>query len=240
MVAGAATFPGDDGVVALERPTTTDARPRALGARPPEALVLPRQSTTTTLPPTTSTVAPPNPLATAPLPAPTAPPATGAPTPRSAAKGALCIGDSVMLGASPQYHDTLTMCRVVDATVSRQFRQSDDTLRAYAARNELGSLVVVHLGTNGPVTAQEFDDLMRVLRGVERVVIVNVQLNGTRAWEGPVNAELARGVARYDNCVLADWNGASRGRRDWFGSDRIHLTPAGAQGYSGVIGAATS
>jgi len=49
-------------------------------------------------------------------PASTAPPTS---LPPFVPGSALCIGDSVMLGASPQYYDTLTMCGTVDAGVSR-------------------------------------------------------------------------------------------------------------------------
>ena len=229
--------------MALERSAPKVSEAASVGDPSPGGLVLPRVTTTTTAPPTTTT-APPTTVTAAPQPPPTGgpaptsppPPTTAPPTtmPRPAGT-ALCIGDSVMLGASPQYHNTLSMCRTVDAEVSRQFRDGDTVASGYKARNQLGSQVVVHLGSNGYATDEEFNQLMAVLKGVKRVVIVNVQLHGSRQWESSVNDVLARGIARCGNCVLADWKRVSDPHPEWFGGDGIHLSAAGAQGYAQLL-----
>ena len=42
-------------------------------------------------------------------------------------------------------------------------------------------------------------------------------------------------VPDYPNAVLADWRAASVDHPEYFVSDGIHLTPAGARAYAQVI-----
>lgn len=161
------------------------------------------------------------------------PPPPPPPPPPEPVRGVLCIGDSVMKGAGPQYSNTLVMCDIVDAEVSRQFSSADDVARSYGP--DYPDHVVVHLGTNGTVTASQIDDLLHVLRDVPVVVLMNNQLNGQRSWEGPNNRTLAEGVARWGNARLADWKGLSDPHPEYFRSDGFHLTPTGAQAYADLI-----
>ena len=143
-----------------------------------------------------------------------------------------------MLGAGPPYQNALAVCAVVDAAESRQFSAADDTASFYAG--SFPSTVVVALGTNGYVDPADVDALMAVLAGVPRVVLVTVQLSGTREWQGAVNAELWAAAARFPNqVVIADWESYSAGHPEYFGPDGIHVTtsPAGAQAFAAVIAA---
>lgn len=206
------------------RPTTTTTSSTTTTAPPP-----PPPPTTEPPPSTTSaSVPPPPPTTVQPAPAAASPPDV-------AGTGALCVGDSIMLGASSQYYGTLSMCGTVDAQVGRQMAAGAATVAAHAP---FPPTVVVHLGTNGTVSAGEVDAVLGQLTGVSRVVLVTVQLNGTRSWEGPVNAELRAAAGRWGNVVIADWYGASSGHPDYFSGDRIHITSAGAQAYAGTIAAA--
>ena len=159
----------------------------------------------------------------------TGPPTTGTPT------AALCIGDSVMLGASPQYLNTLSMCGTVDAELSRQFSGAPAAVAAHAP---YPAAVVVHLGNNGTVDRDDVDAVMAHLAGVPRVVFVTVQLSGTRPWEGQANGEIRATPGRYPNAVVADWKAASDGHPDFTRSDGIHMSPAGAGVYAAIIVAA--
>ena len=214
-------------------PTVPARALQLAGSETRSDLALVRRTTTTSTSTTTTTIGTPS--STDAVPAEPTPTDTTVPTAVRTRGTALCIGDSVMLGASPALYDTLSMCRIVDATTSRQFRHGDDVVRDYRDRGQLGEVVVVHLGTNGPVTAAEFDDLLRALRGVDRVAIVNVQTHGRRSWEAETNAVLAAGVRRWRNTVLLDWRGFSQAHPDWFASDGIHLSAAGAGGYAALI-----
>jgi len=236
--------------VAMSRP---GAVPSTVATGP--SSTAPPATTTTTAPVTTTSVAPTT--TTTPPPPPTEPPTTAPavveppPEPAVAAEpppdpaamaspadvagaGTYCLGDSVMLGASPVYFGTLTMCGEIDAEVGRQASAGAAILQAHGP---FPAAVVVHLGTNGPTTAGDLDAMLQAVAAVPRVVLVNVQLNGTRSWEASVNAEIAAAAGRWPDVRVADWYGASAGHADWF-RDGLHLTAPGAEAYAATIAAA--
>ena len=100
------------------------------------------------------------------------------------------------------------------------------------------STVVIHLGTNGTVAAADMDGMLSSLQGVDRVVLVTVQHNGNRSWEGQANGEITAAAARWPNARVADWKGYSDGHPEWFAGDGIHLSSGGAQAYADVIAGA--
>ena len=145
------------------------------------------------------------------------------------------VGDSVMLDASAALTQQVQGISV-DANVGRLFSAGLTDLRNLQNAGRLGQEVVVHLGTNGMITSAQFDQLLTLLRGVRRVVIVNVRV--PRPWEGPVNDVLAAGVKRWPNAVLVDWHGAAGAQPDIFWNDGIHLRPQGAVLYAHLVAAA--
>jgi lysophospholipase L1-like esterase len=229
-------------------PTTTVASGRSTTSASTTTTTAPPTTTVspTSVSPTTTTAPPPptEPPPTAPpAPPPTEPiveaaPAPPVPVPATAADvagaGAYCLGDSVMLGASSAYFGTITMCGEVDAVVGRQASAGAGVLQAHGG---FPDTVVIHLGTNGPTSAGELDGMLGTVAAVPRVVLVNVQLNGSRDWESSVNGELAAAAGRWGNVQLADWYGASAGHPEYF-RDGIHLTAAGAGAYAAAIAAA--
>jgi hypothetical protein len=140
-----------------------------------------------------------------------------------------------MLGASPQYLDTLSMCGTVDAELSRQFSAAPAVVAAHAP---YPGEVVVHLGNNGTIDRDDVDAVMAHLADVPRVVFVTVQLSGTRPWEEQANGEIRATAGRYPNVVVADWKAASDGHPDYTRSDGIHMSPTGRGVYAATIAAA--
>ncbi|MDQ3930480.1 MAG: acetyltransferase, partial [Chloroflexota bacterium] len=144
------------------------------------------------------------------------------------------VGDSAMLGAVYTLRREIPNLTTIDARGSRQAPEAIGVLRQLRATGELGDVVVVHIGNNGVFTPGEFDEMMRVLRGVHEVLIVNVTIPDGHSWV-PNNKVLAAGVRRYPNrAVLVDWYGASLGHPEYFW-DGIHLTPQGARAYAHLI-----
>jgi hypothetical protein len=186
-------------------PTTAPATPVAPTIAPPST---PATTATTATPPVSTTV----PLVAGPVSA---------------------VGDSIMIDIQP-YLQTDIPGVTVDGVVSRQFETGIGVVQAARAAGALGSVLVVELGTNGSVTASDFDAMMQAAAGVKRVVFVNV--NVPRPWEVPDNAVLAAGVARYPGvAVLADWNAVSSLHPEWFTEDQVHLQPAGAQALAALV-----
>ena len=145
------------------------------------------------------------------------------------------IGDSVMLGAIGGLQKDIQGLTVIDAQVGLQVYTATDILKSRRASGQLGDVVVVHLGNNGTFTKGEFDQIMRILSGVDKVVFVNVSV--PRPWEEPNNQVIAEGVARYPNTVLVDWHSASADRPELFYKDGYHLRPKGQQIYADLISA---
>jgi peptidoglycan/LPS O-acetylase OafA/YrhL len=145
------------------------------------------------------------------------------------------IGDSVMLGAIRGLQKDIQRLTVIDAQVGLQVYTATDILKSRRASGQLGDVVVVHLGNNGTFTKGEFDQIMRILSGVDKVVFVNVSV--PRPWEEPNNQVIAEGVARYPNTVLVDWHSASADRPELFYKDGYHLSPEGQQIYADLISA---
>jgi len=144
------------------------------------------------------------------------------------------VGDSVML----DYQDPLKLFVPgieVDAAVSRQWADGESILQTMKAREHLGGLVIVGLGTNGPITDADFDHMMGILSGASRVVFVNVHVD--RPWQDPNNAVLASGAARYPHVVVADWATLAAKNPQWFGGDGVHLAidGPGAVALAGLV-----
>ncbi len=144
------------------------------------------------------------------------------------------VGDSAMLGAVYTLRREIPNLTIIDARGSRQAPEAIGVLRQLRATGKLGDVVIFHIGNNGVFTAEEFDEMMRVLRGVHKVLIVNVTIPDGHSWV-PNNKVLADGVRRYPKrAVLVDWYGASVGHPEYFW-DGIHLTPQGARAYADLI-----
>jgi lysophospholipase L1-like esterase len=139
-----------------------------------------------------------------------------------------------MLGAVYRLQREIPNLTVIDARGNRQAPEAIGVLRQLRATGKLGDVVIVHIGNNGVFTAEEFDEMMRVLASVHKVLIVNVTIPDGHSWV-PNNKVLADGVLRYPNrAVLVDWYGASAGHPEYFW-DGIHLTPQGARAYADLI-----
>jgi hypothetical protein len=109
----------------------------------------------------------------------------------------------------------------VEASVSRQWAAGEQILAQLKAEGQLGAEVIVALGTNGPITAADFDSMMSTLQGASRIVFVNVHVD--RPWQDPNNAVLAQGAANFPRVVIADWATLADENPQWFGPDGTHL-----------------
>lgn len=145
-------------------------------------------------------------------------------------KPVLAVGDSVMLGASPKLLPALGRGGVIDAHVSRQFDVGagivEDRVAALKPKT-----VVIHLGNNGYIPFQGLESLLKRLKSVPRVVLVNVRV--PLPWQDSVNDALAYAAKRYPNVVLVDWNAASKDPT--LLADGTHMTPEGARLYAKLI-----
>jgi hypothetical protein len=134
------------------------------------------------------------------------------------------IGDSIMLGSKAEIEMRLGD-DIVDATVSRQFLNAPKLVARLLARQDPPQVIIIGLGTNGPVQERHFEEVMEIAGTETLVAFINVHV--PRKWEATSNRELAAGVERHDNAVLVDWYGATKGRNNLFAGDGFHPTQAG-------------
>jgi hypothetical protein len=159
------------------------------------------------------------------LPAPVALPAPG---PGFLAGHVTSIGDSVMLDAAPALQADIPGIDV-EAAVSRQWYEGVALAQQLKSEDRLGAIVVVDLGTNGPVSPEMFTQMMDVLSGASRVVFVTVHLPSYYSWSQSVNATLRQCVALYPRDRIADFNKLADEHPQWFYSDGVHM-PIGGSG----------
>lgn len=145
------------------------------------------------------------------------------------------LGDSVLLEAKAELERRLPDASV-DAEVGRQFKELLAVAKAQRDSGRLGQEVILQLGNNGPVTASQFDEIMDVLRGVPRVVVINVKV--PRPWETPNNEVIADGVRRWPTAVLLDWHKQGAANPQYFGDDGTHMGPTGIRTFTELILAA--
>jgi hypothetical protein len=134
------------------------------------------------------------------------------------------IGDSIMLGSKAEIEKRLGD-NIVDATVSRQFLDAPKLVSRLLAREDPPEVIIIGLGTNGPVQERHFEEVMEIAGTELLVAFINVHV--PRKWEATSNRELAAGVERHDNAVLVDWYGATKGRNNLFAGDGFHPKQAG-------------
>ncbi len=143
------------------------------------------------------------------------------------------IGDSVMYGARHEVTDEFPNTVWVDALENRQFSAAKRIVERMRDRDELGDVVVLHLGTNGPFSADEFDTLLTALADRDRVVLVTAKV--PRRWEETVNRTIAEGADRWEIVEVFDWHTLGNENPQWFYSDRVHLNGEGKAAYADAL-----
>jgi peptidoglycan/LPS O-acetylase OafA/YrhL len=195
----------------------------------PTTTLLPPTTTTTTAPPTTVS---PAVAASAPT---TLAPTTTVPAPTTTLSPAgirvTAIGDSVMLDAKRLMQRQIPQV-AVDAKVSRQFGEAAPQAMRLAAFGALGPIVIVHLGTNGPMSQRQLDHLIAAL-GDRRIVLVTAHV--PRPWEALTNQRIREAPGRWPNVSVADWNALSANHPEWFVHDGIHLQVPGEVAYTEML-----
>ena len=143
----------------------------------------------------------------------------------------LAIGDSVMLGAA----NVLTQRGVtVDALKSRPYRQALEIANYMKSVNRLGSVVVIHLGTNNTVDEKTLDEIMVPLRDVPLVLFVTVHVP-SEVRQNSNNRRINELPARYENVKVLDWYAIATAHPEYLYSDKIHIRPEGQKVYADLM-----
>jgi len=157
-------------------------------------------------------------------------PVTASPSSAPIGSSIITIGDSVMLGA--RWVMKKNGIAIVDAQKNRQATAGPALLRKRGMNLPVN--VVVHLGTNGTFTADACKAMITAAGPTRRVFFLTLAV--PRSWEAKNNAVIRTCVAAHPGqALLIDWHAMAAKHPKWLYSDRIHLRPAGAKGYSQMI-----
>jgi peptidoglycan/LPS O-acetylase OafA/YrhL len=142
------------------------------------------------------------------------------------------IGDSVMLAAAPTLQQRFPGIQI-DAQVSRSIYVAPDMVRALISSGSLRKVLVLALGTNGPIDRDVLEQI-RTLIGPDRLmVVVNVQ--APRYWTDGVNQTLSAFALYYRDVEMANWHDAIQPQLNLLAGDQIHFGSAGAEVFSATI-----
>ncbi len=155
-----------------------------------------------------------------------------APPPRVPGWKVMAIGDSVMLASAPELAEALPGI-YIDAKVSRSMIAGVSIIQQLAAERRLRPIVIVGLGTNGPDSDYQVQQLLAAIGPHRWLILINVFEQ--RSWENEVNTTLAAAARRYSNVLLVNWHAAIEHRTGLLWSDGIHPQPIGGKLYAKVV-----
>ena len=216
-------------------PAVVDPELGPAGSIAPGASAPTTVAPTTTVPPPTTvppTTAPPTPVAQLGVIASLDGLAPLAIPPTVAGFPLVALGDSVMLGAAEELQARGFQ---VDAQQSRQMKAFVPTMQMLKDNGTFGSVVVVHLGTNGGFSQETLNAMLATVAEVPVVLLLTGKAD--RGWIADNNAKLRAVPATHSNVTVVDWEVLSttcEGR--CFYDDGIHLTQSGQNFYADVIG----
>ena len=168
-----------------------------------------------------------------------APAAPAAPQPVDLS-GTVCIGDSVMLGSAHQIQKVLPGSWI-DAEVSRYVGSGLEIAQSMYAQGKLGHLVVISLGTNGPIAGQErYEVQTRALLEYlcadpnRQIFWVNTYAPHL-AWQNTNNDYINQMTVAHPNVHTVDWFGLVSQHPEWLSGDGIHPNDEGTVQYAKLI-----
>ncbi len=144
----------------------------------------------------------------------------------------MMIGDSVMLASAPELAQAMPDI-YINAAVSRAMIAGIVLVQDLASENRLRPVVIVGLGTNGPITLDQIQQLRAAIGPSRWLLLVNTFV--PRSWEDEVNSTIAAAVRRYPNVRLINWHNAIEHHTSLLWSDGIHPMPVGGTFYAKVV-----
>ncbi|GAB3121674.1 acyltransferase family protein [Glaciibacter psychrotolerans] len=142
------------------------------------------------------------------------------------------VGDSVMLASAPELQAAFPGI-VIDAAVSRGMGAAPDIIDSLKQADQLRPIVVVGLGTNGPIDSDDLERIQSTIGPTRQLIVINAFAE--RHWTQGVNQTLADFSAHSPRIELADWSTAIAPHTDVLADDNIHPGPTGGRIYADCI-----
>ncbi len=144
----------------------------------------------------------------------------------------MSIGDSVMLASLIGLTQAMPGI-YVNAEVSRAMVAGIVLLQQLAREHRLRRIVVVGLGTNGPITLDQINQIRHIIGPHRWLLLVNTFV--PRYWENEVNSTIYEAAHKYPDVMLINWHKAIEHHTDLLYSDGIHPMPIGGKLYAKTV-----
>ena len=135
----------------------------------------------------------------------------------------LVMGDSLTVDIGEKFQE-LYPGAVIDCKIGRQLYVSVEEAKSYSKYNNENSAIIFQLGTNGPFTESQIEELVKQFDKAD-IYFVNIKV--PRAWEKTVNAALKETQEKHSNVKIIDWYSVANSTKDLFEPDRVHLNQEG-------------
>ena len=135
----------------------------------------------------------------------------------------LVMGDSLTVDIGGKFQG-LYPGAVIDGKIGRQLYVAVEEAKSYSKYNNENSAIIFQLGTNGPFTESQIEELVKEFDKAD-IYFVNIKV--PRAWEKTVNAALKETQEKHSNVKIIDWYSVANSSKDLFEPDRVHLNQTG-------------
>ena len=135
----------------------------------------------------------------------------------------LVMGDSLTVDIGEKFQE-LYPGAVIDGKIGRQLYVAVEEAKSYSKYNNENSAIIFQLGTNGPFTESQIEELVKQFDKAD-IYFVNIKV--PRAWEKTVNAALKETQEKHSNVKIIDWYSVANSTKDLFEPDRVHLNQTG-------------
>lgn len=143
------------------------------------------------------------------------------------------VGDSVMADAANSLQQVMPHA-YVDAQVGRQGDATPGVIKSLKSKGQLNKIVILNLGTNGPMTSQTIDQILDAIGSGHQIYWVNAHVP-TKDWQQSVNHEIHHAAVTHKNVHEVDWYSLSQNHDDWFASDHVHMNEQGNVNFTRLI-----
>ncbi|MFM2436389.1 MAG: hypothetical protein RL353_379, partial [Actinomycetota bacterium] len=117
---------------------------------------------------------------------------------------------------------------------SRSFRAALEIANFMKSVNRLGSVVIIHLGTNNTVDETTLDEIMVPLKDVPLVLFVTVHVP-SEARQNTNNRRITELPSRYENVKVLDWDAVANAHPEYLYRDKTHIRVEGQKVYADLM-----
>ncbi len=146
----------------------------------------------------------------------------------------LMIGDSVSVGLTDVFHQAYTG-GIIDACGNRQLSMGQKVFDYYRERDEVGTNVIIALGSNGSFTTDALEQFVTSI-GTDTSIWLVTAIS-PEADDDTTNANIKSVATKHQNNVhVIDWASYCTGHEsEWLYTDGVHLTNEGRSAYMQMI-----